>query len=174
MNPDPASLDRLHDIIVPPSVPWWPPAPAWYWMLSLVLVLFVVFILKMLRVWQRNRYRREALAQHRKLTVLLGDAAAGGPAARLRALADLAELIKRAALSAYPREAVASLTGDCWLDFLNRTGQTVAFSSNPGNFLARISYEASLAGRLDGLQIRALCVLTRDWLRQHRANPRSN
>ena len=29
---DPGSLDALQDIAVPAAVPFWPPAPAWYWL----------------------------------------------------------------------------------------------------------------------------------------------
>lgn len=43
MTLDPTSLDRLHDLVLPSSVPWWPPAPGWYGVLGL-LVLAVAWL----------------------------------------------------------------------------------------------------------------------------------
>ena len=50
-NLDPAGLDRLHDIIVPSPVPFWPPAPGWY-----LLAAFVAFLLVWLIVRQVKSY----------------------------------------------------------------------------------------------------------------------
>ncbi len=106
MTNDAASLDQLHDILVPASVPWWPPAPGWYVVLGIVLVLMVILLIRALRHRLRNAYRHEALAALRM--------------SRLSAV-ELATLLKRVALTAYPREQVASLTGQAWLDWLAQT-----------------------------------------------------
>ena len=42
LDSDPGSLDRLHDIVSPPPAPWWPPAPGWYALGLIVLLLLGV------------------------------------------------------------------------------------------------------------------------------------
>ncbi len=165
MNPDPTSLDRLHDVIEPARVSWWPPAPAWYWIISLVAILGFCFILQWLLIWQRNRYRREALARHRVICTLLEKRGC-----RIQAVTDLAELLKRTALSAYPRKRAASLTGDSWLRFLDQTGHTDEFTNGPGRALVRVPYDSSEAANFTSSQMLELAEMTRQWIRQHEAS----
>jgi hypothetical protein len=160
MNADATSLDRLHDIVVPPATPWWPPAPGWYWVMGAVAVLMIVLALRLLLWWQQNRYRREALAELARSETLLAD-----PARRAASLAVFAELLKRAALSAWPRENVASLTGSSWTAFLARSGQ--AQPSNFGALLERVAYDPRLADDLNEQHIRELAASVRDWLEHH-------
>jgi hypothetical protein len=160
MNSDATSLDRLRDIVVPPATPWWPPAPGWYWVMGGVAVLIVMLVLKLLLWWQKNRYRREALAELARSEKLLAD-----PTQRAARLALFAELLKRAALSAWPRETVASLTDSSWIAFLDRSGQ--AQPSNFGALLERVAYDPRLADDLSEKQIQELAVRVRDWLKHH-------
>ncbi|MES2708016.1 MAG: DUF4381 domain-containing protein [Verrucomicrobiota bacterium] len=164
MNPDPTSLDRLHDLVVPPPVPWWPPAPGWYWVLGTLAVVAAVAAIRLFLRWQHNRYRREALAEWRRHEASLGD-----PAGRAAALAGLAELLKRTALSAWPRPRVASLTGADWLAFLDKTGATTGFSSGHGALLENAAYDPRSATALEESMIRETAVLVRHWLKHHRA-----
>lgn len=139
MNADPASLDRLHDIVVPPPVPWWPPAPGWLWLLGLVSLLAAMAALRWFAHRQRNRYRREALAELSRLEADAGDASK-----RATALAGLSALLKRTALTAYGREPVAALTGAAWFAFLDRTGGT-RFGDGLGRALESSVYRAGAA-----------------------------
>ena len=116
MNTDPTSLDRLHDIVMPPPSAWWPPAPAWSWILGIVLVLLLALVVRSFLLWQHNRYRREALTELRRHESSLND-----PARRAETLSAIAELLKRVALTAFPREQVAALTGPAWFSFLDKT-----------------------------------------------------
>jgi hypothetical protein len=75
---------------------------------------------------------------------------------------DLAELLKRVALVAYPRLQVASLSGIEWLRFLDETVGTTDFSVGPGQQLVRIYDRAISAPSPELLQ------LARHWIRQHR------
>jgi hypothetical protein len=153
MNTDLTSLDRLHEVIVPPPVPWWPPGPGWI-VLGVALTLGLVWwLIRMVRAWQSNCYRREALA-------LLGTAEGTG--------AGLATLIKRVALSAYPREQVASLIGEKWLVFLDETGRTTAFTNGPGRWLVRLPYEPGLLATLPSAEYRDLLATIREWVTRHR------
>jgi hypothetical protein len=102
MNEDAASLDRLHDIITPPPIPWWPPAPGWYVLTAILLVLVLGLVLRFWRRWRANAYRREAL---RAL-----DSAAD--------VAAIAALLRRTALAENPRAEIAPLTGNAWFDWL--------------------------------------------------------
>ena len=165
MNPDPTSLDRLHDIVVPAPVPWWPPALAWYLVLGLLLGGVLVLVVRTLRGWQQNRYRREALAELAREEPALRE-----PAARAAALRALAELLKRAALTAFPREQVASLTGPRWFEFLDRTGRTTGFSQGSGAILEGAAYDPRTGVALDEPRTRELVSLVRRWLVHHRVD----
>ena len=61
MNPDPASLDRLHDIMAPPPAPWWPPAPGWYVVLGAAILILLALAFRAFIRWQHARYRRHQL-----------------------------------------------------------------------------------------------------------------
>jgi hypothetical protein len=152
MNADPVSLDNLHDLVMPVPVPWWPPAPGWVIVSAALVMVLAWWLIRAIRHWQKNSYRREALA-------LLGQIDGAG--------AELPTLIKRVALSAYPRERVASLTGEQWLAFLDQTGQTDAFTAGAGRWLARLAYEPQLTASLSTIELNGLRAAARDWILRH-------
>jgi len=102
MNTDPASLDNLHDILLPPGIPWWPPAPGWYVLFALLLLIAAWLAWRTWKGWQANGYRREAL---RRL-------------ASCEHAADIAELLRRTALAVAPRRLIAAKSGKDWIDWL--------------------------------------------------------
>ncbi len=154
---DPASLSRLHDIVVPEPLPWWPPAPGWIVLAVLALLAGVGLAWIRWRRWKRDAYRRAALTELDRI----GSDRTGG-------LAALPALIKRTALAAYPRAEVASLHGDAWLEFLDREGKTDRFSRGPGRLLPELSFRPGAAERIDERGATELLALTRDWIRTHR------
>jgi hypothetical protein len=83
------------------------------------------------------------------------------------ALRHLPELVKRAALAAFPREAVASLSGMEWLQFLDRTGHTDAFTRGPGQLLPALAYDPRLARQLDTGTAEDLFRIAQHWIRDH-------
>jgi hypothetical protein len=162
MKGEATNLDRLYDIVVPSSAPWWPPAPGWYWIIGLLIIGAVWLTLWALLRWQRNRYRREALKLFATLEKQLSD-----PSKRVAVVTSFAILLKRAALSAWPRETVAALTGLRWLKFLDRTGRTDRFSQGPGLLLADVAYDLRGVKDLSDQETRQLAVLVRKWLAHH-------
>jgi hypothetical protein len=102
MSNDPTSLDRLHDLVLPPAVPWWPPAPGWYVVFTMALVAAAWMALRGWKRWQSNAYRREALRE----------------LASLKSSGAIAELLRRTALAIAPRSVIAEKTGTAWLDWL--------------------------------------------------------
>ena len=115
--------------------------------------------------WLHNCYRREALTELAQQETKLADANR-----RAAAITTIAELLKRTALSAFPRESVASLTGAAWLAFLNRTrGRARMLSNDKGEWFERVAYEPGTAQSLDEQQIRELAVFAHDWITHHRA-----
>jgi hypothetical protein len=152
MNADPGSLENLHDLVMPVPVPWWPPAPGWFIVSAVLVMVLGWWLIRAIQQWQSNSYRREAL-------VLLGKIDGSG--------AELPILIKRVALSAYPRERVASLTGEEWLAFLDQTGHTDAFTTGAGRWLARVAYEPQLTASLSPSELNGLRTAVRDWILRH-------
>ncbi len=161
---DPASLQNLHDIVMPPSVPWWPPAPGWYAVFAGIGLGIVWFSWRTFRQWQADAYRRAALAELSSLKALI-DSGEREPAMR-----KLPELIKRTAMSVWPRENVAAITGEGWLQFLDRFGNTDAFTGGDGRLLTELSYAGHR--KLNGIsddQIRSLMRIVEKWIQEHRA-----
>lgn len=120
------SILDLNDIVEPDAVGAWPLAPALTAFLVLVLAgVLVVGILTALR-WHRATYRREALR-------LLSDASSQG---------EIMVLLKRVALAGWPREAVAPLHDDEWIDFLNGSCPRSRFKADAE--LTALSVQAAL------------------------------
>jgi hypothetical protein len=148
-------LDQLRDVVEPPPVSMVP--ATWGWAVLALLLLGAAALATW--AWLRHRrvtaYRRAALAELRALTPTLER---GDPGA----LAALERLLRRTALAAFPRAEVATLTGDAWLAFLDRTGGRFA-AFGPG--LAAAPY-APAPPAVDG---RALLQAARHWIAHHHA-----
>jgi Domain of unknown function (DUF4381) len=159
---DPTSLENLFDIVVPPPVPWWPPAPGWVVVGGVLLVLGCWSAWLAWRRWRAATYRRAALAEWRHLKTQAADVRH-----REAALRHLPVLVKRTALAAFPREAVASLSGVEWLRFLDRTGHTDVFTQGHGQLLAEVAYNPRLATQLDSAAMEDLFRIVWRWVRTH-------
>lgn len=153
---DPADLSRLHDIVPAPPVPWWPPAPGWYVMAALITVAGAVLAWRWLVRRRRNAYRRQALSLLDGLNPEAG------------MMPEVAALVRRTALSAFPREEVAPLTGEGWLAFLDRTGGNPVSTHGPEHRLAELVYGTRTA---DPEERHQLIAAVRRWIKTHRVPP---
>ena len=104
-----ASLDNLHDIVVPEAVGFFPPSPGWTIVLLLLLALLFHTLVKAYKRYKRSLYRREALKEldtYRQHST--------------KNASSLLLLAKRVAIAAYRREVIAKLYDDTWWDFMEK------------------------------------------------------
>ncbi|MCF6225613.1 MAG: DUF4381 domain-containing protein [Xanthomonadales bacterium] len=163
-SPDPASLQNLNDIIMPAEISWWPLASGWYFLLTLLLVLGIWLVFHLHANWIKNQYRREALLQLQQL-----ENGIENTANRDTSLRQIPSLLKRTAVSAYPREQVASLTGKQWSDFLNTTLKKPAFNPAASAALEKIAYSGGSLNAINSESVLALINACRYWLQHHQS-----
>lgn len=133
----------MHDIVVPDPISWWPLAPGW-WVVLLILGIALLWLAAIgYRRWQNNAYRRQALHELETITP-----------------AELPALVKRVSLVTFPREKVATLSGEPWLEFLDQTGNTTDFTQGPGRHLLELSYNPNA----NDLPIKELTQVIRKWV----------
>ncbi|MEN8213732.1 MAG: DUF4381 domain-containing protein [Pseudomonadota bacterium] len=162
MTADPFSLDNLHDIVEPAAIPMWPPAAGFWIVLALLLLWCAALGLLWWMRYRKNRYRREALALLRRIEPGLH-----AEKDREGALGEVALLLKRAALTAYPRKEVAELAGDEWLAFLDRSGNTTGFSRGAAAVFGRISWQPQAAAELSELEVSEVVNSVKSWIKGH-------
>jgi hypothetical protein len=141
---------ELRDIHTPAAPPAWPPAPGW-WLLAVLLLAALALLGR--KGWQavrRARRRRRILAEL--------DGLRGQPCGAAL-IGEVSALLKRVALSRFPRRDVAALTGTDWLAFLDRTGGSGGFGQGAGRVLADGPYAPA-----PGCDADALLALARTWL----------
>jgi len=156
-------LENLHEILLPEPVSWMPQTIGWYAVFGGILFLAGWWIHRRLRRFRTNRYRRSALAELAVIEWNLQQ-----PEKRAEALAEIPVLLKRTALSAFPRTDVASLSGNEWLVFLDRTMGDSQFGGGVGRLLPELAYAPS--GRTSGLPdetLGQLLRLVRLWIKNH-------
>lgn len=141
-------IDRLVPPEEPPAISMMPQTSGWLVIAGLVL-LAVLYAAWRWRVrFLENAYRRRALAE----------LASCGQDPVL-----IANVLRRTALAAFPRKDVASLTGDLWLSFLDRTGAGgEAFLRGAGRSVAFAPYTTDK--KVDG----ELAEVVAAWIRTHR------
>ena len=154
MNPD--LLSQLRDIHTAAPAPWWPPAPGWWLLAALVLVLLGWLLRRALARWRVLQRRKQMLAWIDHLNAHVDPRL--DPQAYL---SPLNRIFKLVALRAFPERQCAAMNGQDWVDFLveKMTGSASAGSLQA---LARGPYDP--APEFDPEN---LCLLTRQWIRRH-------
>ena len=147
-------MERMHDIVEPDAVSLWPQTPGWTLVGGWLLAGLVFLAWRAWRKWRTNAYRREAL---RSLEEIRAQANR-----REDPALDIASLVRRTALSAYPRARVASLHGHAWAAFL---AQSCGESGGPVDDFERIAQAAWRRQQPD----QALFDAARTWIRGHHA-----
>lgn len=154
--PEQDPLAQLRDLHLPADISAWPPAPGW-WLLALLLIsLLAIALFQLVKIIRRNRYRRQALQQLLQLSYSSTE-----PAAYLQ---QLNRLLKRTALAASPAQNVASLNGEAWLAFLDRSLQSNEFCNGPGQVLAHGPYSPTPTN-IDPQALQQLC---QRWIKHHK------
>jgi len=131
------ALSQLRDIHLPEPVSWWPPAPGW-WLLALLLL---GLLLLGGWAWRRRRARRALLREALAELAAIRERYGADPDER-RLAAELSRLLRRVAISRFPAEAVAGLTGEAWLTFLDEQLGGRAFREGPGRWLVEAPYRS--------------------------------
>ena len=121
-------LTQLAPARAPAPPPWWPPALGWWILATLILV----FLASSLLWWRfsasarRRRVRRAAITELNRIRSLDGPERA--PL--------IQRLMRRYAITTYGVTAVANLSGDAWLRFVQAHGGAGFSGSNGSTFLA--------------------------------------
>jgi hypothetical protein len=158
-----AKLAGLHDIIEPPAIGLWPPAPGWFLVAALVLLLGLRMVQALWRHWRRNRYRRTALRSLRALEARLD---AQTPQQNLND----ALLILHACALAMPGTPFLAGPDDAkdreaWLAFL-RARLPAMDHAMPTRLLGEAAYWP--AHRIGADDARAVLNFVAYWIRHHR------
>jgi len=106
MNP----LQDLKDIHIPASIEIWPPAYGWW----IIIFLFVIGIC-LLTIWLVN-VQKVRLAKRQALRALQQI-----DGSSLDCVSQLNQLLKRVAMTYFPKQSVQEMHGKQWTDFLVKT-----------------------------------------------------
>ena len=138
MDGDQYSLNNLRDISIPDPPLFWPPAPGVWVAFGMVLATLLFIAWRLHAVRKRNAYRKAGL-------LLLRSA---------ETARDVAVVLKRVAFAVFPREKVAPLYGQDWVEFLHE--------SCPQN-----NFSMMLASGAGDAPNKELVKLASIWIRHH-------
>lgn len=147
----------LKDIHLPAEIGWWPPAPGW-WLVAGLLILIALtgyFFIRRVR-------RKTAVKTARKLLFSLQQNNTLGTQQKLT---ELSILMRRVAISVQPRQQTASLTGRDWLRYLDSSMPDNPFSEGIGQYLADAHYRPVLEEKPDLAELIRLCE---NWLKMQK------
>ncbi len=152
------TLVNLKDIHLPPPVSFWPPAPGW-WILALLLSssLFIGGVL-FYGQHKKRKPKTEALRILKDLQILYQNSKD-----EVVSLRNLSNLLRRTALAYYDNDAVASLQGSSWLEFLDKTGKTKEFSQGAGKVFGNEVFQQKVNPDMN-----ALFPLVKKWISSSR------
>lgn len=158
-------LAALKDIHLPEAISVWPPALGWWLVCAALLLALVLGLYYGLKSYRKNSYRRAAL----KALVQLeqGYMQPGYSLLKDRSLeSSLVNLLKRTALSAYPRSDIARLIDKEWLCFMDNKAGMNAFNTELGRRLLDNRF-APQPETLDATTASRLLQITKEWIKKH-------
>lgn len=152
---DPQQLP-LRDIHLPDPIIWWPPAPGW-WLLLLFLGILTLLVFWM-RQWAAKRRKDPKLIALRELEKLQTEYRQHPQMSHIL-VQKISTLLRRVCITIYPRAEVASLTGEAWLQFLDKAYPSPQFSQGKGRCLIEAPYRSNVE-----IDAEALLKLCHNWI----------
>lgn len=134
MTSNPA-LQQLKDIHLPPAIAMWPTAPGWIMLYIIIIALLGYAVYGRYQTRKRRQIIKYALQQLSQLQTL-----SHHNPDNINIAAEISTLIRRTALYYFPRDAIAGLSGQDWLKFLNDSVQTTQFTEASGQLLIDAPY----------------------------------
>ena len=164
MNP---ALAELKDIHLPATSPWWALAYGW-WLLAIVVVVLLFWGVPRVMKWYQGRRRKTAMTTSilSAFYQLREQHQAGVDTHQL--LAAHSTLLRRVAITLFPKENTAGLIGAPWIAFLDSCWGNhqppMSFSHPDMEALVKDGAYRASGDERAGEQIEELLNLTEAWL----------
>jgi len=147
-------VPELEPLYEPEPVAFTFETPAWYILLTLVMIALLYGLFKWYKAYQSRAYRRLALKKLNEIQL--------SDAPDTATLDAIQVTLKQVAMATYGRPKVAALFGLEWLNFLEKTGKNTLFSE-----FALLLGSNSEAATDQSNQIGALRDTAKKWIRTH-------
>lgn len=151
-------LEGIIELPLSEPIAWSFDAPGWRALMVIALVYLLYRGGRFWQAWKADVYRRNGL---REL-----DGLRRSSDWQLRAQR-LPVVLKSVALHAFPRDQVASLSGDDWIAFLGRVNDD-GFDSEAARVLSAVAYQAPDQWRFDAQAVERCEQAVRAWIQSHR------
>ncbi|VAW51376.1 FIG00657500: hypothetical protein [hydrothermal vent metagenome] len=134
---------NLKDIHLPEPISWWPLAPGW-WILFISIVVIITALFFVIKLYRNKQLKRDIKAELESIKQQFQQSQNKSQLAK-----SLSALLRRASISYYPKTTfsgsrTAGLTGEHWLDFLDKTNRKTTennvFKSDAGKVLLNAPY----------------------------------
>lgn len=149
----------LRDIHLPDPIGWWPPAPGW-WLLLATLILLPLLITLFIK-WRRHQHAQGQVKRQVEVELIRIRHDYQQHQDSLQLTQALSALLRRAALSRYPRTDVAGLSGEAWLAFLDHQLNGDDFRQGAGRLLGDTPYRNTAPSHAEA---ESLLALSQRWL----------
>jgi hypothetical protein len=160
-------LEGLIEIALPQAIRYTPQTIGWLILFGLILILFIWIVYRRYQYRKANRYRRWALEKLQDIERILRQ-----NLGLEKALAEIPVLVKQTALHCFPREKIASLSGENWLRFLDASCGGTDFTDGPGQILEQTAYQPhKRLEQYKAEEIYDLIHVVHKWIKKHRREP---
>jgi hypothetical protein len=161
---DRIQISGLEPLIAPEEISAWPPAPGWYLVILLLMLILTYLLIRYIRKRNRNHYRILALKQVADIRE------EAGHTPKQEDIQALNQLLKLTALSAFPRADVAALSGRDWQEFLDATCADARLEVNQWNLLVFDILKNPDTVQISRQEWEILLSFAVGWIRKHK-NP---
>ena len=129
------ALKDLKEIHQPDAISAWPPAPGWWFLL---IMLPLMFLLIRYFFKKRNTPKYKKLAFQELANIVVNYETQRNPH---KTAGEIALLIRKALVTKYGNEKIASMIGVEWLAYLDKESDSKLFSCGAGQVLITAPYQ---------------------------------
>ncbi len=141
---------------MPAAISIWPPAYGWFIMLALLLFAILISVRWWHRYQQHRRFHQGLMKEFSQIQSRYTN-----DKNTIRAVRATSIFLRRVALAYYPRQQVASATGEKWLGMLNNMSAAKSIHTELGQLILTAPYMKKAPARCADLFVAVEC-----WLRQ--------